>query len=62
MGCGKLVIELRRRMAEIAAGDSIRVTARGPGAPLDVPSWARLAGHTVVSAEPPVYVIERKAD
>jgi len=62
MGCGKLVIELRKRMDEIAPGDRIRVTARGPGAPHDVPAWARMAGHEVVSVEPPEYLLERKAD
>ena len=62
MGCGKLVRELKQRILEIPPGERIRVTARSPGAPMDLPAWCRLAGHTLTSAEPPVYVIERKAD
>ena len=62
MGCGKLVIELKRRMDPLRPGERITVTARGPGAPHDLPAWARMAGHGVVSAEPPVYVLERGGD
>ena len=59
MGCGKLVIELKKRIDEIEPGDTITVTARGPGAPHDLPAWAQMAGHAVISVEPPVYVLAK---
>lgn len=60
MGCGQLVFELRRRMRELKAGDKLEVIAQSPGAPVDLPAWCRMTGHTLVSADHPVYVIRRK--
>lgn len=62
MGCGQLVFELRRRMNELPAGDTLELTALSPGAPTDLPAWCRMTGHALLSAEPPVYVIQRKRD
>lgn len=62
MGCGQLVFELRRRMLEIAPGDTLEVVALSPGAPSDLPAWCRMTGHALVSAEPPIYVIRRKGE
>jgi tRNA 2-thiouridine synthesizing protein A len=60
MGCGQLVFELRRRMQELKAGDKLEVIAQSPGAPMDLPAWCRMTGHALVSADHPVYVIQRK--
>jgi tRNA 2-thiouridine synthesizing protein A len=62
MGCGQLVFELRQRVDELGPGDRLEVVARDPGAPTDLPAWCRMTGHALVSADHPVYVIERKAD
>lgn len=62
MGCGDLVLELRLRLQEMRPGQVIRVTARDPGAPEDMPAWCRLTGHRMVSARHPVYMIERKKE
>lgn len=59
LGCGELVLELRMRMAELDPGQIIKVTARDPGAPADMPAWCGLTGHTLVDAAPPVYYIRR---
>jgi tRNA 2-thiouridine synthesizing protein A len=59
LGCGELVLELRMRMARLAPGQVLRLIARDPGAPADLPAWCRLTGHTLVSGEHPVYVIRR---
>jgi len=61
MGCGQLVFELRRRMNELQSGDRLEVIAHSPGAPTDLPAWCRMTGHTMISANHPVYVIQRKA-
>ena len=59
-GCGQLVFELRARLNRLKAGDRIEVIARDPGAPTDLPAWCRMTGHTLISANHPVYIIERK--
>jgi len=62
MGCGQLVFELHRRIDRLQPGDRLEVVARDPGAPVDLPAWCRMTGHTLVSAAHPVYVIQRRAD
>jgi len=59
MGCGQLVFELQRRLKAMVAGGRIEVVASSPGAPVDLPAWCRMTGHSVVFADPPVYVIEK---
>jgi tRNA 2-thiouridine synthesizing protein A len=60
MGCGHLVIELNRRVNALGPGERIEIVARDIGAATDLPAWCRMTGHTLVSSEHPVYVIERK--
>ena len=60
MGCGDLVLELRVRVEALAAGRVLRLTARDPGAPADIPAWCRMTGHALVSAQHPTYLIRRK--
>jgi len=62
IGCGALIFELRNRMERLQAGDRLEVVSRDPGSPVDLPAWCRMTGHTLVSAEHPVYVIERRPD
>jgi tRNA 2-thiouridine synthesizing protein A len=61
IGCGQLVVELHRRMKSMNPGDILEVTAHDPGAPVDLPAWCRMTGHTLVSADHPIYVIQRKS-
>lgn len=60
LGCGELVIVLRRRVAAIPVGADFELIARDLGAPEDLPSWCRLTGHRLVHAEHPRYVIRRQ--
>ena len=60
MGCGELIMILRARMRELAPGQVLRVIARDPGAPEDLPAWSRLTGHPLVRAQHPVYEFLRK--
>ncbi len=59
-GCGDLVMDLRSRLASLPPGAILKLTARDPGAPEDLPAWCRLTGHTLVCSEHPVYWIRRK--
>jgi tRNA 2-thiouridine synthesizing protein A len=60
MGCGDLVLELRARVEMLVPGRVLRLNARDPGAPADIPAWCRMTGHALVSAQHPIYVIRRK--
>lgn len=62
MGCGELVLLLRARMNPLAPGERLRVIARDPGAPEDLPAWCRLTGHRLCAADPPCFVVERRPD
>ncbi len=62
IGCGQLVFELSVRLNGIKPGDTLEVISNDPGAPVDLPAWCRMTGHTLVSADHPVYVIRRKTD
>lgn len=61
-GCGQLIMELHKRVGAMQPGERLEVLAHDVGARVDLPAWCRMTGHTLVSAEHPVYVIERRAD
>ena len=58
-GCGELVLELRMRMNTLTPGRVLRLVARDPGAPADIPAWCRMTGNTLLRDEHPVYYIKR---
>ena len=60
MGCGDLVMALRWQLKALPPRGVIRVTARDPAAPEDLPAWCRLTGHRLLTADHPFYVIQRK--
>lgn len=60
MGCGDLVLELRRRLMPLPPGTVLKVTARDPGAPEDLPAWCGLTGHILAHARHPEYWIRRR--
>lgn len=51
--CPLPVIELARAARGAAPGTVLTVLATDPAARYDVPAWARLRGHELVSIEPP---------
>ncbi|MCA8957127.1 MAG: sulfurtransferase TusA family protein [Planctomycetes bacterium] len=61
MGCGDLVLELRRRLVSMLPGEVLRVTALDPGAPLDIPAWCSLTGHRLRASVHPDYWIQRRS-
>ncbi|MEZ6194432.1 MAG: sulfurtransferase TusA family protein [Planctomycetota bacterium] len=60
IGCGDLVLALRKRVLALEAGDVLHLRATDPGAPEDIPAWCRLTGHRLVAGRHPDYFIERK--
>ena len=52
MPCPRPIIELGRRVGEVAVGELIAVTAEDPAARYDVPAWCRMRGQEYVGEEP----------
>ncbi|MEO5747528.1 MAG: sulfurtransferase TusA family protein [Humibacillus sp.] len=44
--CGELLIVLAARARQLSPGSLIRLLASDPAAPLDVPAWCHLTGHS----------------
>ncbi|HEY3965436.1 MAG TPA: sulfurtransferase TusA family protein [Planctomycetaceae bacterium] len=61
LGCGELILELRKRLNQLPPGAVLALIARDPGVPEDLPAWCRMTGHRLVRAAPPEFLIERKA-
>ncbi|GAT69807.1 sulfurtransferase tusA [Planomonospora sphaerica] len=44
--CVQLLIELRRLVTGLAPGTVVHLIAADPAAPIDLPAWCHLTGHT----------------
>lgn len=62
LGCGDLVLELRGQLRALPGGAVLHVIANDPAAPVDLPAWCGLVGHTLLSSDHPHYLIQRKRD
>ena len=60
LACGDLILTLHWRMHAMRPGEVLRLVALDSGAPADLPAWCRLTGHTLLTADHPVYLIRRK--
>ena len=45
-GCGELLLVLAARSRTLAPGSMVRLLATDPAAPIDLPAWCHLTGHT----------------
>jgi tRNA 2-thiouridine synthesizing protein A len=52
--CVRLLLELRERITGLPAGTLIHLIATDPAAPIDLPAWCHLTGHTYLGPIPPV--------
>jgi tRNA 2-thiouridine synthesizing protein A len=50
LGCGPLVLELRKRLRKMP-GRVLKVRALDPAAPIDLPAWCRLTGNELVGQD-----------
>lgn len=62
MGCGDLLLILRKEVQQVGPGKILLLEALDPGAREDIPSWCRITGHTLLAAEHPHYWIQRKLE
>ena len=60
MGCGELIIELKKRISTLAPGELIEVRATDKGAIEDLPAWARLTGNELLNFNHPTYTFKKK--
>lgn len=51
LGCGELVLELRTRLKGMP-GQVLRLIARDPGAPEDIPAYCRMTGNELLHTDP----------
>ncbi|MCA8971903.1 MAG: sulfurtransferase TusA family protein [Planctomycetes bacterium] len=60
LGCGDLVLRLRNELKPLAPGAVVHVRATDPAAPIDLPAWCGLVGHTLIHTKHPHYWIQKK--
>lgn len=51
MLCPMPVIKTQNKVKELAVGDILHVICTDPGALSDIPAWARINGHEVISQQ-----------
>ncbi|MFW5426593.1 MAG: sulfurtransferase TusA family protein [Methylophagaceae bacterium] len=49
MLCPMPVIKTQNKVKELAEGDTLDVVCTDPGALSDIPAWARINGHEIIS-------------
>jgi tRNA 2-thiouridine synthesizing protein A len=54
LGCGELVIHLRTRLRAMP-GKVLKLIARDPGAPADIPAYCRMTGHQLLREDPATF-------
>jgi len=60
LSCGELLLQLRKRLLAAPPGTLLRVRSDDPAAPIDLPAWCGLTGHTLLDMKPPEYWILRR--
>lgn len=62
LGCARLLVLLRDHAAKLPTGTVVHLTTSDPVAPIDLPAWCRMVGHTYLGPVPspathPTYAI-----
>jgi tRNA 2-thiouridine synthesizing protein A len=62
LGCARLLLLLRDHAARLPDGTVIHLTTTDPVAPIDLPTWCRMTGHTYLGVVPgpgkPTYAVQ----
>lgn len=65
LGCARLLILLRRRIADLPEGAVVHLITRDPVAPIDLPVWCEMTGHgylgSLPGAKTPTYAVQVSA-
>jgi tRNA 2-thiouridine synthesizing protein A len=59
-GCGDFILELRSVVRGLGIGSKLLIASRDAGAPIEIPAWCRLTGHSLVDAAPPYYLVRKE--
>jgi tRNA 2-thiouridine synthesizing protein A len=66
LSCGDLVMAMLKTLRSLRSGDVMEIRALDPAAPIDIPAWCRLTGHTLVAGpcgpDKAHYFIQKKED
>jgi tRNA 2-thiouridine synthesizing protein A len=66
LSCGDLVMAILKALRPLQPGDVMEIRALDPAAPIDIPAWCRLTGHTLVAGpcgpDKAHYFIQKKED
>jgi tRNA 2-thiouridine synthesizing protein A len=57
--CPQPIIELGRRITDVAIGELVVLLADDPAAGPDVAAWCRMRAQTLVESTPPRFVVRR---
>lgn len=61
LGCARLLLLLRDRVATMTPGDVVHLVTSDPVAPIDLPAWCHMTGHTylgvVDGTQRPTYAV-----
>lgn len=49
--CVQVLLLLRRHLASMPPGDVVTVATDDPAAPVDLPAWCHLTGHTYLGSQ-----------
>lgn len=58
--CPQPIIELARRIGEVAVGEVVELLADDPAAAPDVAAWCRMRDHELVASTPPHFRVRRR--
>jgi tRNA 2-thiouridine synthesizing protein A len=65
LGCARLLVLLRQRVAELDEGTVVHLSTSDPVAPIDLPVWCVMTGHeylgTVEGTAVPTYAVRVSA-
>ena len=61
MGCGEVIILLRKKFQLLQPGEIFKLTTYDLGAREDLPAWCRLTRRRLLRADHPDYWIEQKS-
>lgn len=50
LGCARLLVLLRDRVATLRAGAVVHLVTTDPVAPIDLPAWCHMTGHAYLGA------------
>lgn len=57
--CPQPIIELARRIGDVAIGEVVELVADDPAAAPDVAAWCRMRRHELVDSAPPRFRVRR---